>query len=99
MTPQPYDIVYSDTVREQIRTLHPDLKPAVKANIEALGRHPFIGKHLQKELAGYLSLRAGRYRVIYRIDEESRRVEIHYVGRRRDVYELFSAQTRKAGGK
>jgi mRNA-degrading endonuclease RelE of RelBE toxin-antitoxin system len=46
-------------------------------------------KELKLELAGYRSLRSRRYRIIYRITEEARTVEILYFGVREDVYEAF----------
>jgi len=48
-----------------------------------------MGKPLIEELAGYYSLCFRRYRVIYRIDERKKMVEVHYVGHRRDIYEEF----------
>jgi mRNA interferase RelE/StbE len=56
---------------------------------------PHAGKKLERELAGYLSLRAKRYRIIYRVDEDARAVEIHYVGPRRDIYEVFAQEVRR----
>ena len=67
----------------------------VKRAIEQLAQEPHAGKRLERELAGYLSLRAKRYRVIYRVDESSRTVEIHYVGHRRDIYEVFTEEIRQ----
>ena len=85
----PFRLVYSETCRKQIRDLPPQTKPVIKARIEEIAGNPSGGKCLQRELSGYLSLRINRYRVIYRIREGERVVEIHFVGRRRDVYELF----------
>ncbi len=47
------------------------------------------------ELAGFRSLRVSRYRVIYRVGESERVLEIHLVGVRRDVYETFRALLQK----
>ncbi len=87
-----FDLLYSQTAREQIRVLHPDLKPHVKSKIEQLSEHPLLGKSLEKDLSGYLSLRTKRYRIIYRIREDKRLIEIHYVGHRKDIYQLFREQ-------
>ena len=48
-----------------------------------------MGKLLEKDLAGYLSIRTRRFRVIYRINPDDHIIEIHYVGHRKDIYELF----------
>lgn len=89
-----YRLVYAAVCRRQILGLPPVLRPLVKRAIEQLAQEPHTGKRLERELAGYLSFRAKRYRVIYRVDESSRTVEIHYVGHRRDIYEIFSEEIR-----
>jgi mRNA-degrading endonuclease RelE of RelBE toxin-antitoxin system len=85
----PYKLLYSETSMKQIRKLHPRIKPFVKSKIEKLQEHPFSGKGLEKELSGYLSIRAKRFRIIYKIRENDQTIEIHYVGHRKDIYELF----------
>jgi len=84
-----YHILCSETSRKQIRKLHPRIKPAVKSSIDKLLEDPYSGKLLEKELSGYLSIRMKRFRVIYKIDEKAHNAEIHYVGHRKDIYELF----------
>jgi mRNA-degrading endonuclease RelE of RelBE toxin-antitoxin system len=85
----PYKLLYSETSRKQIQKLHPQIKPIVRSKIEKLQEAPFSGKWLEKELSGYLSIRAKRFRIIYKIRVNDQTVEIHYVGHRRDIYELF----------
>ena len=85
----PYQLLYSETSRKQIRKLHPQIKPFVKLKIEKLQKSPFSGKWLEKELSGYLSLQAKRFRVIYKVSDVDQTLEIHYVGHRKDIYELF----------
>ena len=84
-----YQLFYSETSRKQIRKLHPQIKPVVKSKIEKLQENPFSGKWLEKELSGYLSLQANRFRIIYKVRDNDQTVEIHYVGHRKDIYELF----------
>jgi mRNA interferase RelE/StbE len=84
-----YHILYSENSLTQIKKMHPQIKPAVKSSVEKLRENPFSGKFLEKELSGYLSIRMKRFRIIYKIDENEHKVEIHYVGHRKDIYELF----------
>ena len=84
-----YKLLYSETSRKQIRKLHPQMRHLVKSKIETLQVNPFSGKWLEKELSGYLSMQAKRFRVIYRIKDDGQIIEIHYIGHRRDIYELF----------
>jgi len=51
--------------------------------------NPFLGHPLTLELTGFRPLRVSRYRVIYRIQEDDRVMEIHLVGPRKDIYEVF----------
>ena len=90
-----YRLVYAAACRRQILRLPPVLKPLVKKSIEQLAKEPYTGKRLERELSGYLSHRAKRYRVIYRVDESTRTVEIYYVGHRRDIYEVFTEEIRQ----
>ena len=69
--------------------MHPQIKPVVKSNIERLQKNPFSGKWLEKELSGYLSWQAKRFRIIYKVRDTDQSVEIHYVGHRKNIYELF----------
>jgi len=45
-----------------------------------------FGKQLSHALSGYRSLRVGRYRIIYDIDEASKKVVIHSIDHRKDAY-------------
>ncbi len=57
----------------------------VASRIRGLREGPELqGKMLLGELAGYRRVRAGRYRVIYRVQESPRAVYITVVGIRRD---------------
>lgn len=85
----PYRLLYSRTSRDLIRKIHPELKSIVRVRIKKLIDNPYLGKRLEKELSGYLSLRAKRFRILYKIREKSKTIEIHYVGHRKDVYQLF----------
>jgi mRNA-degrading endonuclease RelE of RelBE toxin-antitoxin system len=88
-----FKLIYSETSLKQIKKLHPYLKPLVKAKIERISANPHLGKLLEKELSGNLSFRSKRYRIIYKVEENT--IEIHYIGHRRDIYELFGDQLRE----
>ena len=84
-----FHLLYSETSREQIRSLHPKIKQIVKSHIKKLKEDPYVGKVLERELSGYYSLRMKRFRVIYEIDHQFHIIRIHYVGHRKDIYEVF----------
>lgn len=84
-----YRVRYTPAAAESIRHLHPVGKQAIRQAIRRLAEDPFRGHPLTFELAAFRSLRVSRYRVIYRIQEGQRTLEIHLVGLRRDIYEIF----------
>ena len=88
-----YRLIYSETSRNLISKLHPEIKSTIRSKLDTLKDEPFKGKMLQRELAGYRSLSANRFRIIYKIDDDNTAIEIHYVGHRKDIYELFSERT------
>ena len=92
VTSNKYKLLYSEISRNLIRKLHPQLKPVIKSKIEQISNNPYIGKYLENELSGYLSFRAKRYRIIYKVDDDNKIIQIHYVGHRKDVYELLGEQ-------
>jgi mRNA-degrading endonuclease RelE of RelBE toxin-antitoxin system len=89
-----YRLHYAQACRGQIAALHPDLRRIVRSRLDALRTTPFAGKRLERELAGYRSLRARHFRIIYRVDEANGILEIHYIGHRRDIYETLAARER-----
>lgn len=85
----PYQIRYTPTAAESIRHLHPSVKRALREAILGLAAEPFSGHPLAFELIGFRSLRVSRYRVIYRVQEADSVIEVHWVGKRSDIYEVF----------
>lgn len=86
---KPYKLIYSATSRKQIKKLHPQIKPVVKSKLEMLQENPYSGKGLERELSGYLAIRAKRFRIIYKVSSNNQAAEIHHVGHRKDIYQLF----------
>ncbi len=87
-----YQLIYSESARNQIRHLHPELKIVIRKQLKKLAKNPYLGKHLEKELSNYFSLRARRFRIICMVKESAKTVGIHHVGHRKDIYEMFKEQ-------
>lgn len=84
-----YTVKFTKTVTGIVTKLHPEIKKLLKSTINKLSQEPYIGKELQEELAGFMSYRFKRYRIIYQLDEIDKTIIIVMFGHRRDVYELF----------
>lgn len=82
----PFRLRVPDTVARLLRGLHPELKQKVRSSLTRLESEPDAGKALQAELEGLRSLRAGRFRIIYRMAGR-RVIDIVAVGPRDRIYE------------
>ena len=61
----------------------------INKSIDVLKENPFYGKNIKKlrgGLVGRYRLRVGRYRVVYRVDEQEKAVIIEDFGAREKIY-------------
>ena len=86
--PERYQVVVSAEARKSVRRLATEVHAAVVAALAGLATEPRAGKPLVGELRGVWSLRRGDYRVLYRINDKTKRVEVARIGHRRDVYRI-----------
>ena len=87
--PSPYMVLLSRQARRNpSENLPLDVAIAATETIQhAIAVNPArVGKPLDEPFDGYYSARRGTYRIIYRIDEAKRVVEIHSVRHRRESY-------------
>lgn len=86
---EPYSVALSGQARRNIyENLPIDVATAAMETIDgSIAVNPYrAGKPLNEPFDGYYSARRGTYRIVYRIDEAKRQVEIHSIRHRRDVY-------------
>ena len=89
MSDDPYDLVVA---RPAARAIAERLPEAVSAAVVdfitgALIENPRrVGRALRNELAGIYSARRGTYRIMYRVDDDERRVTVLRIDHRGDVY-------------
>jgi mRNA-degrading endonuclease RelE of RelBE toxin-antitoxin system len=69
--------------------LHPENKKLIKSALQELRQAPYSGLDLQEELSGFKSFKSKRYRIVYKVNEEEHRVEVYFIGPRKDIYEQF----------
>ena len=83
-----YRVVVSPTARRQISRLPEKARAAIIVTLyETVASNPCrVGRRLSFELSGLLVARRGEYRIVYRVIDEERTVEILRAEHRRDVY-------------
>jgi mRNA interferase RelE/StbE len=87
--PNPYVVLLSGQARRNLNeNLPADVALAATETIRnAIAVNPSrVGKPLNEPFDGFYAARRGTYRIIYRIDESKRLVEIHSIRHRRDTY-------------
>ena len=90
-----YSIFLDDIViKEDLPSIPKANKEQIKKAIaERLATNPVEhGKPLRHKLKGYLKMRVGDWRVIYKVKES--RVAIYAIGIRRDIYKFASSRFR-----
>ena len=90
-----YSIRYADRVsKTDIPRLSQIIKKRIKNAIESrLTVDPVnLGKPLKYTLKGYRRIRAGDYRIVYKINIPQKIITIIYIGHRKDIYRDMRAK-------
>ena len=88
----PFRVLISPSVGEVIRSLHPDLKRAVREAVRAIASEPECGAPLHRELDGLWKFRVRRFRIVHAVDRKARVIRLLAVGHRQSVYEELAAR-------
>jgi len=83
---KPYSVSLATRAAKEVRRLPEKTQSAVIEALDVLAADPRAGKPLSGELVGIWSMRRGDYRILYRVNDQDRRVEVARVGHRREVY-------------
>lgn len=83
-----YRVVLTASALQCLRSVPPRVaEPVVAFVFGGLAADPRRrGKPLQRELEGRWAARRGDYRIVYRLDEETKQMYLLRIGHRSDVY-------------
>ena len=82
-----YQVKITAFANERGKIFSPAIKEAAKVALKELAKNPNLGKELQAELSSFRSYRFMRYRIVYKIDYDDKRIVVWAIGHRRDIYE------------
>ena len=88
-----YEIFYVDkVVKDDLPKISSSYRSRIKKSIEnkLMTEPDLFGKPLRRSLKGYLKLRVGDYRIIFRI--ENKKVKIFVIAHRKIVYEIIGGR-------
>ncbi len=86
-TQEKYKFRLPDDIVVLVRKLHPTLKANIRRALQLIGQNPYAGKLLKEELANLRSYRVKKYRIIYRVFDQDKILEIVAIGPRKRIYE------------
>jgi len=81
-----YTVNISDISENFLKKLDKSDQLRIRDKLRALNDNPRLGKPLVANLAGFWSLRVGKYRIIYEIKEKELVVYVIRIGHRKNVY-------------
>lgn len=81
-----YKLMISPKAANQLKKLKLLYKISLGSIIDDLKNDPFLGKPLGRELKGKYSYKVDVYRIIYRIKEKDKTVQIISAGHRSTIY-------------
>lgn len=79
-------VLLSDDATKQYKRLPKPDRTKVKKKLLLLIDNPYAGKKLGGDFAGLYSLRAWPYRILYEINEQEKRIEVHKIKHRQGAY-------------
>ena len=82
-----YRLKYTQTFEKQIEKIKKKDKALMEEKLQQI---PYTGKPLEYRLAPYRSVRVkGKYRLVYRVDEEEKEVLLVAFGHRKEIYKFM----------
>jgi mRNA-degrading endonuclease RelE of RelBE toxin-antitoxin system len=80
-------VLVSQQVITRLRSLHPDQRKKIRLGLDALSKNRGDLKQLTGALSDYHRLRIGRFRVVFRYEDDL--IKVIFLEERSIVYELF----------
>ena len=81
-----YRIEISPKAKKELKKIKKLYKRAIAQAIDELKEDPFVGKPLTRELTGKFSLKVGVSRIIYKVNNQDKTVQVIAAGHRGAVY-------------
>ena len=84
-----WKVVYKKSVKKDLKKISKEIQYIIKRAIEEkLMVDPVkFGHPLRRNLKGFMKLRVGDYRIIYKVENETVTIHVCKIGHRREVYE------------
>jgi mRNA interferase RelE/StbE len=78
--------IWSPTFSRAFDSLPSSIRASVQAKVDEMGTRLEAFPHQRLQGRPEFKLRVGDYRVLYEFDVKPGRIQLHYVGNRREIY-------------
>jgi len=82
-----YEAIFLNVFLKRFKKLPKDVKERIAKVTEELIENPYIGLKLRGEFADFWKIRVGKYRLIYRINEEEGKIIFFDIDLRKRAYD------------
>ena len=82
-----FEVRISTKAEKQIKKIKKIYQAAILSALEELREDPYVGKPLSKDLTGRFSYKVNVYRIIYKVNQQDKIVNIISAGHRATIYE------------
>jgi len=96
-----YEAIFLNTFLKRFRRLA-DSRERIKRRVQELAQNPHLGVRLRGQLEGFWKDRVGKYCIIYKVEDATRRLIFYDVDLRKKIYDLrpfISAQPLTRGSR
>lgn len=81
-----YRIKLTAEAKKELNIIKRIYQEAIGVALEELKENPFLGKPLTRELTGKFSYKVGMFRIIYKVNEKDKIIQVITAGHRANVY-------------
>ena len=81
-----YEAVFLNTFLKRFKKLPENQQERVKERAQQLAENPYLGLRLKGQLEGFWKDRVGDYRIIYKVEENNKRIVFYDMDLRKKVY-------------
>ncbi len=87
-----YEVIIPDKIKKRILKLEKSDKDRIYEKLEELSDNYELGKHLTS--INLWSLRIGKFRVLYQVDNNQVKIFVFHLGHRKEVYDILKRLSR-----
>ena len=87
-----YEVILHKNAQRFFNKLDNSIKKQIARGLEKLKKNPNFGKPLSGNLFSLRSLREGKFRILYKVEDEKLLIFFFFFGHRKEIYQCFNSK-------